>query len=175
MEISILTPKCTLVPSNFFEPTSARDSLAEVVLLKDSDTVDYVELPQYGAYLLFCPSEDDSVSRIIDEAASPGEDARPLPELYYVIRDLDKCREYNKILCTWMDGNLYMAIAQGKSLLLANSYRTPDFTTAEYYIFLAMKSLQLNPEVSTICWRKPVGCDEEMSLYRYFKAVEQIH
>ena len=57
-------------------------------------------------------------------------------------------------------------------MLLANTYEAADFTTAEYYIFLAMKSLQLNPEVSTICWRKPVGAEEELSLYRYFKAVE---
>ena len=49
-----------------------------------------------------------------------------------------------------------------------------DFTTAEYYIFLAMKQLQLNPEVSTICMRSFVGPEEEMSLYRYFKSVEQI-
>ena len=46
------------------------------------------------------------------------------------------------------------------------------FTTSEYFIFLAMNSLQLNPEVSTICWRTPIGPEDEMSLYRYFKSVE---
>ena len=43
-----------------------------------------------------------------------------------------------------------------------------------YNIFLAMKKLQLNPEVSTICFRTPLDEEEEMSLYRYFKNVEQI-
>ena len=65
-------------------------------------------------------------------------------------------------------------MAQGGSLLLANVFDAPDFTTAEYYIFLAMKQLQLNPEVSTICMRSLIGPEEEMSLYRYFKSVEQI-
>ena len=73
-----------------------------------------------------------------------------------------------------MDGYLYLAIAQGKTLLLCNSYEAPDFTTAQYFIFLAMKKLQLNMEVSTICFRTPLNEDEEMSLYRYFKNVEQI-
>ena len=65
-----------------------------------------------------------------------------------------------------------MAIAQGRSLLLANSYPAPDFVTAQYYILLAMKSLQLNPEVTTIRFRTPITADQEMALYRYFKAVE---
>jgi hypothetical protein len=73
-----------------------------------------------------------------------------------------------------MDGVLYLVIAQGKSLLLCNSYQAPDFTTAEYFIFLAMKKLQLNPEVSSICFRTPLSEEDEMSLYRYFKSVDQL-
>ena len=37
-----------------------------------------------------------------------------------------------------------------------------------------MKSLQLNPEMSTICWLSELGAEEEMSLYRYFKSVVQL-
>ena len=72
-----------------------------------------------------------------------------------------------------MDGCLHLVIAQGKTLLLANAYDAPDFTTAEYYIFLAMKSLQLNPEMSSIWFRTPVSGEQELSLYRYFKSVER--
>ena len=71
-----------------------------------------------------------------------------------------------------MDGWLHMAVGQGKSLMLANVFDAPDFTTAQYFIFLALKKLQLNPEVSTICFRTPLQPEQEMSLYRYFKAVE---
>jgi hypothetical protein len=73
-----------------------------------------------------------------------------------------------------MDGVLYLVIAQGKSLLLCNTFQAQDFTTAQYFIFLAMKKLQLNPEVSTICFRTPLSEEDEMSLYRYFKSVEQL-
>ena len=37
-----------------------------------------------------------------------------------------------------------------------------------------MKKLQLNPEVSGIVFRTPLTQEMEMSLYRYFKAVEVI-
>ena len=119
----------------------------------------WVDVPQYDAVLVY---------------AVESERIEALPELFYLLKDLPSCRDYNKIVASHKEGYLYLAIAQGGSLLLANTFQAPDFTTAEYYIFLALKQLQLNPEVSTICMRSFVGPEEEMSLYRYFKSVEQI-
>ena len=82
------------------------------------------------------------------------------------------CPDYNKIIASYADNHLHLAIAQGKSLQIANTFKAPDFTTAEYFIFSALKKLQLNPEISTITFRTPISNEQEMSLYRYFKAVE---
>ena len=158
-ELSLLTPKCTLVPANFYNPASSRQTLGEVVVLDDADVVKAAEVPQYEAVLLY---------------AAPSEGSDALPELWYLLRDLPHIRDYNRILASWKDGRLFLGIAQGGTLLLANSYEAPDFTTAEYYVFLAMKSLQLNPEVSSIYFRHPIGAEDEMSLYRYFKSVEYL-
>jgi hypothetical protein len=147
------------VPSHFFNATSAREILGEVVALKEEDTVKWAEVPQYDAVLLY---------------AVDNESVTALPELYYVLRDLPSCNDYNKIVASYREGRLFLGIAQGGSLLLANSFEAPDFTTAEYYIFLALRQLQLNPEISTICMRSLLGPEEEMSLYRYFKSVEQL-
>ena len=116
------------------------------------------------------------MSKVISETAvrTDGSKARPLPELYYMLRQLPQLEDYNKIVASYMDGYLYLVIAQGKTLLLCNSFQAPDFTTAEYFIFLALKKLQLNPEVSVISFRTSLTEEQEMSLYRYFKSVEQI-
>lgn len=163
MEISLLTPKCTLVPKHFFNPSEAEEALGRVVKLDSNDHVKYTDIPQYDAVLVY--SDFDCIS---------GGHSEALPEMFYLLSALPECREYNKILASYREGVLYLAIAQGKSLMLANAFKAQDFVTAQYYIFFSMKSLQLNPEVSTICWRSPVGSEEEMSLYRYFKAVEQL-
>jgi len=160
---SLLTPKCTIVPVHFFDPAKAQESLQRVVELDSQDQVKYVDVPQYDAVLVY--SNKDIIS---------GSESELLPEMFYLLEVLPSCKEYNKIVASWVGGYLYLAIAQGKSLLLANSYQAKDFTTAQYFIFLAMKSLQLNPEISTISWRLPIGPEEEMSLYRYFKTVEQL-
>ena len=150
----------TLVPSQFFDPATAREALAEVADLREDDTVGHLDLPQYNAVLVYTTDGDSAVS--------------DRPEIFRILTRLPDCPEYNKILCSQLDGRLYLAVAQGKNLLLANSFPARDFTTAEYYIFLTLKSLQLNPEISTICWRNGLDAEDEMSLYRYFKAVVKL-
>ena len=151
----------TLVPSHYFDPATAREARAEVADLKEEDVVEHLDLPQYDAVLVYT-TDGDSV--VVDGT----------PEIYKLLMQLPECPEYNKILCSLSDDRLHLAVAQGKNLLLANSFPARDFTTAEYYIFLALNSLQLNPEISTVCWLTPLDAEDEMSLYRYFKAVERL-
>ena len=176
VEISVFTPKCALVPAQFYNPASARTSLADVTWLSDSDPVEAVDVPEFGAVMIYSNAIGETLSRVLSETVlrTDGSKSVPLPELYFMLRQMSSLTEYNKILASYVDGYLYLTIAQGKTLLLCNSFQAPDFTSAQYFIFLALKKLQLNPEVSTICFRTPLTEDQEMSLYRYFKSVESI-
>lgn len=176
VEISLLTPKVSLVPEMFFAPDQARKALSEVVSLEEADKVEWIPVPAFSSVLVFSNSIGESLSRVLSQTVLPasGEPVRVLPELYYQLSMLEALPEYNKIVASWMDGWLHLTIAQGKTLRLANVFAALDFTTAEYFLFLAMKRLQLNPEVSTVCFHTPLDADAEMSLYRYFKSVVQL-
>jgi hypothetical protein len=174
--VSVFTPKVALVPAQFFSPERAKELLDDVVNIGVNDTVEFVEVSHLASVLVYSNAIGETLSRVISETVLKldGSKARLLPEMYYILEQLPSLKEYNKILASYMDGVLYLVIAQGKTLLLCNSFHAPDFTTAEYFIFMAMKKLQLNPEVSTISFRTPLSEDDEMSLYRYFKSVDQI-
>ncbi|MBP5676204.1 MAG: DUF3822 family protein [Bacteroidales bacterium] len=176
VEISLLTPKVALVPESFFDGASARAALEEVTSLGLEDTVEWVSVPEVGAVLVYSLTIGESLSKVLSQTVltESGEQPRVLPEMYYLIRTLSDIEDYNKIVASWRDGWLHLVIAQGKSLRLANVFQAPDFTTAQYFLFLAMKQLQLNPEVSTVSFRTPLDMDSSMSLYRYFKAVVQL-
>jgi hypothetical protein len=175
VDIALLTPKCVLVPNNFYSEQTEREILSKTVKLGAGDIVASVPVPQFGATMVYSTSIGESLSNAIAATVlrMDGSKASVLPELYFILNDLDKCKDYNKILASYKDGYLYLAIAQGKSLLLCNCFKAVDFTTTEYFIFMSLKKLQLNPEVSTICFHTPLSMDEEMSLYRYFSSVEQ--
>lgn len=174
VEVSLLTPKIALVPAQFFDPAAARPVLAEVTAIREGDQVSSVALPEFGAVLVYSNSIDETLSRVISMSVldENGKSAEVLPEMYYILKGLKDCPEYNKILASYMDGWLHLAVAQGRTLMLCNTFEAADFTTAEYFIFMVLKKLQLNPEVSTICFRTPLTDAQEMSLYRYFKSVE---
>ena len=174
--VSLLTPKMCLVPEVFYDPQAARAALEEVCTLEEGDFVETVPIPSQASVLVFSNSIGESLSKVIAQTVLPlsGEPVRVLPEMYYLLRQLETLTEYNKIVASWADGYLHLAIAQGKSLRLANVFQAPDFTTAQYFLFLSLKQLQLNPEVSTVCFRTPLSPEASMSLYRYFKGVVQL-
>ena len=176
VSISLLTPKVALVPEPFFNPSKAREALEEVVALAPGDSVEYVPVPSLASVLVYSNTIGESLSKVLSNTVLPtsGEPVKVLPEMYYLLMELDSITEYNKIVASWADGWLHLVIAQGKSLSLCNTFEASDFTTAEYFIFLAMKRLQLNPEVSTVCFRTPLSPEAEMSLYRYFKSVSRL-
>ena len=155
------TSKVALVPSAFFDPASARELLSQTVRLDKEDKAGYISLPEYSAELVYslfdCPDGEDD-----------------LPELYNLLKKVTEIKEYNKIVASYVEGLLELVIAQGENLLLANVFQATDFTTAEYFLFLAVRKLQLNPEVSTVFFLTPLAEEEEMSLYRYFKTVETL-
>lgn len=176
VEISVFTPKFALIPSQFHHPMNMRKNLSEVARIEEQDVVESADIPEFAAVLLYSNTIGETLSKVVSETVltAEGEKVSPFPEIYFMLKVLPDLPEYNKILASYMDGYLYLTIAQGRSLLLCNSFRAPDFTTAEYFIFMAMKKLQLNPEVSTITFRTSLEAEEEMSLYRYFKCVEVI-
>ena len=176
VSIAVFTHKFTLVPAGFHDPEKARDMLEEVVALDEDDVVESVQIPQLAAVLVYSVSAAGNLPKVVAETVlmKDGSKAKPLPEVFYMLEQLPELPEYNKIMASYMDGYVHIVISQGKSLLLCNSYRAVDFTTAEYFIFLAMKKLQLNPEVSSISFRTPLSEEQELSLYRYFRSVEHL-
>ena len=176
VDLAVFTPKASLVPTQFFSPEVAKKLLSEVVSLKDDEVVESVPVPEYNAVLVYSNNIGETLTRVVSETVlcTDGSKANPLPVMYHMLKALPGLPDYNKILAAYMDGVLYLALAQGATLLLCNTFKAPDFTTAQYFIFLALKRLQLNPEMSTITFMTPLDYEQEMSLYRYFRSVEHI-
>ncbi len=176
VEVSLLTPKVALVPSSFFEESSMRQILSDTVILGEDDEVRHVAFPEYAAELVYSLTIGEMLSRTISQAVldANGRQAEVLPEMYCILKDLGRVDEYNRIVASYASGYLHLGISQGRNLLLANVFSAADFTTAEYFLFMAVRKLQLNPEVSSVYFRTPLTGEEEMSLYRYFKSVERL-
>lgn len=150
------TFKSTLVPSCLFDEKDPGCFLLDFVDFPETAGVEFARIPQYDAVLVWAGEKTFSSDAL------------------NVLGNVSECAEYNKIAASFRNGVLILAVAQGGNLKFYNSFDCPDFTTSEFYIFSAVKSLQINPEVSTIVFCSPLAVEDEASLYRYFKSVEQL-
>lgn len=176
VEIYLFTPKVTLVPTQFLVAGSERELLASVADLSETDSVSSVEMGEFGATMIWSPTIGETLSETLRNTVRRVDGSRTdvLPELYCMLRSLHGISTYNKIVASIADSSLHLVVAEGGSLRLCNVFDAPDFTTAEYWIFSAMKSLQFNPDVSDIFFRTPLTEEEEISLCSYFRSVERI-
>lgn len=174
--ISLFTPKVTLVPVQFLRRGGEREMLASVAALADTDSVSVADVPEFAAAMLWSADAGDKLAETLRNTVLrvDGSRADIFPELYHMLRSLSGIAQYNKILASFDGSRLHLVIAEGKSLRLCNVFDAVDFTTAEYWIFSAMKGLQLNPDVSDIFFRTPLTEEEEISLCSYFRSVETV-
>lgn len=143
-----------MVPSRYFDEKDPGCFLYDVSTLSRDSQINFVRYPEHDAVLVYSGSR--------------------LPDLGSVLGKLPSVSDYTKIVASYKAGVLSLAVSDGVKLLFANTFHAPDFTTAEYFLFGTLKSLQINPEFSTIRFCSRLSEEQKISLYRYFKSVELI-
>lgn len=149
--------KFTLVPSEFFEESSAADYLSSVTPVEETDSIKSIELPQYKAVLVYCG--DDRRAVALRKEASV----------------LSWLAPFNKILVNVSEkGQMDLLVAMGKKLVMFNVFYVTDATTALFYIVSAMERFNLKPGLALlhILGSDAIGLSEEAS--RIFKGVEVV-
>lgn len=171
--LSAFYPRFTLVPTAWFDESKVKDYLGAAFSPIGEEPVCWRPLPQeLGAVEIWTPESSRLTHIVCSMLSRTQEDI--LPEFHYMLTEGYNVDSYNKIIVSYAEGRIYLVIFQGKNLMLCNSFEAMDFTTAQYYIFMALKNLQLNPEASTIYFRTPLAPEDELSLYHYFQAVKTL-
>ncbi len=172
VQIAGFCPRYTLVPAAWFDENKVRDYL-DAAFQPSEGEIRWNSLPaELGVVEIWEPSSSRLTQFVCGILSA--EEGKIFPEFHYMLTEGYHVESYNKIIASYAEGRLYLVIFQGKNLMLCNSFEAADFTTAQYYIFMALKNLQLNPEASTIYFRTPLTAEEEMSLYHYFQAVKAL-
>lgn len=188
--LSFRTNECVLVPNAILKETLRRENaaegknekpweqerilrgiLSEYVPIDDNRKTECIEVPAFDASIIYA-IPDNPVLKAVSGALA--RECRPLPEIYLILEELHALKCHNRVIASYRDSLLSLAIAEEDRLLLCNSFQAADFTTALYFIFSALKQYSLNPEVTTINFMTPLDDEKQMLLYRYFSGVEAI-
>ena len=67
VEISVFTPKCALVPAQFYNSAGMRAALEDVTYLSEMDHVESVQVPEFAAVLIYSNSIGETLSKVMSE------------------------------------------------------------------------------------------------------------
>ena len=155
----ILSEIFTLVPAEVYNPEVAREALAGQFLLDRDVEVQAVALGKEGAMVVY-PSNAET------EGAVPFA-VKLMEEAYSV-------QEYNKVVFHYnAEKRLsHTIIYIGDELKLANSFKADSFESALYFLFLAIKGLQMNPRQCTVRVCCGITKEQEGIFSRFFKGFQ---
>lgn len=172
--LSTMNRKFTLVPTPCFDERQARRFLSDAVSLDAEDEISWAPNEAVGAVEIWAREKGRLIPVVKGMLEKNGGEVEVRPELHFMLEAALTLDTYDKIVASFAEGTLYLVLFQGKNLLLCNSYEAMDFTTAQYYLFRALKKFQINPETSTLVFHSFLSAEEEMALYQYVKAVRTL-
>lgn len=145
--------KFTLVPRAFFNASEPSQLLSQLVHLEKDDKIEYIELPEYEAVLVYCNT---------------------MPAVYRLICALTGISDSNRMVLQYDGSLLSLVIAQGGRLLMANSFEAPGFTTALYYAVGALGQFGIKPADVVVRYSGNLESEWQETLQRYFKDIEKL-
>ncbi len=169
VSIEISTWKYTLIPLSSHEAEYAYKLLNEVKELEPTERVLTLDIPSRKAKMAFAvPGE------LYDSFTALAKNVRFHPVAYTLIEKLSDIGQNNRVVISFSEGMLHMAVAERDRLMFANTFPMRDIATAEYFIMSVIKEMTFNPEHTNIyIWN---NAEDAMvaNLRKYFPKVEKL-
>ncbi len=167
MNFYIGTPYFTLIPKELFDNNTFTNVLSDMFELDNNNlNIKYVFIEQFNAYMVY------AIDKTICNKMTVDKELYPLA--LYFIDNVKNINGYNKVILNIDKKNniTHIVIAQDKELKLINTYSTGNFKDALYYLFLALKNLQINAALTNICIYNIIDDKKADILNNYFNKIE---
>lgn len=143
----------TLVPRTYFDAADSTQLLSQLVHLEEDDNVNYIELPEYGAVLVYCNS---------------------VPTVYRLFGALACISDSEKVVMQYDCAALSVVVARDGKLLLVNCFEAADFTTALYFLVAALERSGIVPEETVVRYSGELEYAWQEMLFKYFKGIVKV-
>ncbi len=145
VSVELSTWKYTMVPLSSYESEHSYKLLNEIKDIEPTDRVLTLELPSRKAKMIFAVNGD-----IYEKFMALAKNTRFYPVAYTLLERLDKIEQNNRVVISFSEGMLHIAVAERDRLLFVNTFPTRDIATTEYFVMSVIKELTFNPEHTDI-------------------------
>ncbi|MDD4639021.1 MAG: DUF3822 family protein, partial [Bacteroidales bacterium] len=161
------TFKYALIPKHLYKAGEELGQLGKLHKLDDLEEIDVVEIPGKDIVVLFAVN-----STFINLLKTKQPSFSIFPSIYTPLLSLPTLYDYNKVYFNYSKGQLHLIIYEGVSLIYCNSFPATYFNTALYFLFLALKQTQFNPEQTTVFVSGNIPDTDILQLSKYFSKIK---
>ncbi|MCK9627076.1 MAG: DUF3822 family protein [Bacteroidales bacterium] len=160
------THKYVLIPRQLYKKGEELQYLTKLYTLDDLEEIDIVEVASEEIVIIF--AVNSTLLQMIREVQPS---FRIFPAIYPVMVHSSDFSEINKIFFKYNKGETSIIIYEDKRLAFCNNFQAQHFNTALYYLFLALKQVQFNPEQTTVFISGSMPESEISNITKYFSKV----
>jgi hypothetical protein len=161
------TVKYVLLPTKLYIKGDELNQLGKLYKIDDLEEIDVVELPGKDIVILFAVN-----STFLNLIKKIQPEYRIFPSIYPPLIYLPTYYDYNKIYFNYSKGQLHIIVYEGIRLVYCNSFPADYFNTALYFLFLALKQTQFNPEQTAVFLSGIIGSTDVLQLSQYFSKIK---
>jgi len=167
VNIIVDTCKYALVPMQLYKEEDSFQHLSKLHSLDEFDEIDTVVVPGQGIVILFAVN-----STLINQIKKVQPEFRLFPSIYPMILQASDFQDHNKIFFKYHKGHIHLIAYEGLRLVYCNSFPAIHFNTALYFLLLAQRQVQFNPELTTVYVSGNLKDFEIMDISKYFSKIK---
>ncbi len=161
------TEKYTPIPKRVHNNISELKVLESQHKLDDLDEIDTVELESENMSIIFAAN-----STFLNMLKTYQPEFNIYPLIYINLKYLPLFEEYNKISFHYIKGAVSIVASEGEKIIYCNTFPAFHFNSALYYLLLALKEVQFNPESTTVFVSGNIRDLEMFDIAKYFSKVK---
>ena len=164
----ILSEHFTLIPAEYYSPQQGEAALKGQFALQGNHIFGRYDFEQANAVVAYAIPQENSGNE------GGGQEENPVPLVAKLLELTNEIAHYNKVIFHYSSKKniSHIVIAAGNELKLANSFKADSFESALYFLFLAIKGLQMNPRQCTVRVCCGITKEQEEIFSRFFKGFQ---
>lgn len=166
VEVIYNTHKYAIIPIKLFKKEEAHFQVQKLHSIDEFDEINTIEIPEQEMMIAFAVN-----STFLNVIKKVQPEFRVVPSVYQILNNIGLFEEHNKIFIQYHKGNVHIVVSEGNRVMYCNSFPALQFNTVLYYVFLAMKQVQLNQEQTTVYFSGNFREEDMANMTKYFPKV----
>ena len=160
------TEKYALIPTKLYQKGKELEELTKLHDIDELEEVNTISILRNEMVMIYAVG-----STLLNLIKKYHPNLTIYPTLYTYLNILPDLDGYNKLFFQYIGDIVTVAAAEKERIVFCNSFPASNFSSALYFVLLALKQSQFNPELTTVYISGNIKDYEIFDITRYFSKV----